>query len=416
MPTASLPEAAHWVGVTRETPLDQIVQRVVATYYLIPYPGQPDRRKSEQSPQKEHINRIHHGAVHVTRAALLAEAFYEAHAMNGLTVIPEGMDEPTFLTLLKLAVIYHDCANISETEGASCDHAACFVRDMTALGFTQQEIDPFRTAIQEKDNPACTSPIKNILHDADCLEVIRVVGEGFDFDRLKLPYNTDKSKWEHRWRLSQTHTAVCRSFDHDEGRLHAQVESAANVDQAMHQAMEELWWSALKKADTDHSCTVLIDQIETARVGRMVLLDQTQEVFAETIKRLKQEGHAGFLYTRKTPVSQQTLKPTQEAGNTTEDSEARQPVGRIRSALNHVFRVLARFWRFVCRCLSWERWRTTPTAADATEGSRTEGAVAAQFPVDGEPPLARGTCAPDSPASSSQNTHPKGPRTPHERA
>lgn len=84
--------------------------------------------------------------------------------------------------------IYHDSANTSEIFHDEQQYANRLAADMQILGFNHDEIMPFAHAIEFKDAPYHTNLTffqKNI-HDADSLDIIRLVGEGYQKERLHI--------------------------------------------------------------------------------------------------------------------------------------------------------------------------------------------------------------------------------------
>lgn len=157
-----------------------IAQAAILTYYLKPYP--------QTMPAFNGIDRRHHGGVHVSSTALNAEMIFELYKKYKPELLKHPITHQDLtendLKLLKLAAIYHDSANISETHGNEIKHANNFRKDMCTLGWTREEIEPFAMAIQEKDKNTDKTILEKMIHDADCLDIIRVVGRKFDKNYL----------------------------------------------------------------------------------------------------------------------------------------------------------------------------------------------------------------------------------------
>lgn len=161
-------------SITRYASFEDIAQACIEAYYLAPYPDQKD-----VSQDKRAVNRRLHGGVHAARTALCAELFIEVYKKYApeLVVNAQGKSlTDNDIKLLKLAAVYHDSANISETIGHPQAHSENFARDMKLLGYEEYEIEPFARAILNKDvNHSDLSKdfFAKIIHDADCLEIIR---------------------------------------------------------------------------------------------------------------------------------------------------------------------------------------------------------------------------------------------------
>lgn len=160
-------------GLNKGSSFEDIAQACIEAYYLAPYPHMADVSQS-----KTRINRPIHGAVHAARTALCAEMFIGLYQKYASELVQNASGGPLLerdIVLLKLAAVYHDSANTSEIMGKGSEHAENFSRDMCSLGYTHEEIAPFAKAIIDKDDSTDSkSFFEKIIHDADCLEIIRV--------------------------------------------------------------------------------------------------------------------------------------------------------------------------------------------------------------------------------------------------
>lgn len=160
----------------------KLAQAAIENYYVIPYPNEKDKRPHQ-------VNRLFHGALHVCMAARHADLFIAMYQKYKPELLTNERGQPLSareIKLIKLSVIYHDSANTSETFHNEAEHAERFTEDMLILGFRSEEIAPLAHAIVHKDaiNRETKTIYQKILHDADCLEIIRIVGEMFRKEEL----------------------------------------------------------------------------------------------------------------------------------------------------------------------------------------------------------------------------------------
>ncbi len=235
-------EKCQQLHLTKDSHFHQLAQAAIESYYLIPYPGKTDIR-----PQ---VNRPRHGGLHVSSAALNLEMFlelYQKYAPDYLNVLKtqDGSSlNPETIKLLKLAAIYHDSANINEIEADEKAHAEHFKRDMLLLGFPPDAVEPIALAIEKKDGEAGknkkslkTKETKNIyqklIHDADCLDIIRVVAErGFDKEYLDIFNDLQQFPYflKELDEIIENHLETLSIFEGDGkvGNLHSECEYSSN--------------------------------------------------------------------------------------------------------------------------------------------------------------------------------------------
>ncbi len=241
--------------LTKESSFSDLAQAAIHGYYLPPYPD-PDQKSSEG------VNRPHHGGVHVSSTALNVEMLFQLYKKYK----PEKLKHPVSgrdltekdLELLKLAAIYHDSANTSEAIGDEMAHATNFRRDMVALGWTAEEVEPFAMAIQEKDGKGGKKKAKTVaddrnilqklLGDADCLDIIRVVHEDFNKDSLAIRKDLRACPGfiEEMDAIIENHFKTISQLEADPpsgskvGQLHIRCETAENCYLAVRRAEEDM--------------------------------------------------------------------------------------------------------------------------------------------------------------------------------
>lgn len=166
----------------------QLIQNCVLPLYKMPYPENPTYATSQGrlkmwAPRSTSSStspaRRYHGCMHSARTALWTQLFRRLYAQLGRPIA----DNPI---LLALAGAYHDAGREGEGEdkwdGDSADLLGVF---MDRLGADLYSKNIYIQTIKEKD-PAgdlFSTDMQRIVHDADCVDVIRV---RFTFIQSKL--------------------------------------------------------------------------------------------------------------------------------------------------------------------------------------------------------------------------------------
>ncbi|AUH70859.2 SidE phosphodiesterase domain-containing protein [Legionella sainthelensi] len=293
-------ETCQQLNVTKESHFHELAQIAIESYYLIPYPGKKDIK-----PQ---INRPRHGGLHVSSAALNLEMFielYQKYAPSDLNELKtqEGSSlNPETIKLLKLAAIYHDSANTNEVEGNEKAHAENFKRDMLSLGFSLDVIEPIALAIEKKDGeagknkkPSETKETKNIyqklIHDADCLDIIRVVAEG-NFDREYLDIFNDLSQFPDFLKeldeIIANHLETLKIFEGDGevGNLHSECEYSSNCYLSVLEAEKNMLLQTILFACLREGKNVAFSDID---ISSLSLLDLYNRKNSLKVQRLVSE-------------------------------------------------------------------------------------------------------------------------------
>lgn len=255
--------------LNKDTDFNTLAQAAIVAHYLIPYPGKEDLYPYQ-------VNRNLHGGVHVSMVAsnidLLLELYgeYDSEALK----MPDG--KPINIKLLKLAAIYHDSKNTSETVGNEIDHANALRRDMMSLGYTAEEIEPYALAIQYKSGKESTplagveTILQKILEDADRLDVIRSVGPSFDIGQMGIL----KHMYAQKAKLSS-------KLELFEKELKAIVEQ--------HQRTVKIFYTGFEAGALQKYCEFSSDCYQSVR---KVLMDQLlQYVVLECLKQGKMITH-----------------------------------------------------------------------------------------------------------------------------
>ncbi len=191
-----------------------ICQYIAEKYYHKPY---------SQDPRQNGVQRPLHGAVHAISAVLLVPFFIEIWKTfyDGMEFSEwlELSDKHPLLKCLKLAVLCHDAANVCESMSEATQEerdelekkqALIFISECFHLGFDQvfgftDWIEKLALAMATKDNAEdidigdeLAFP-RMIIHDTDCLEILRCLSDSDDFRLEELHilkweevYNEDK--------------------------------------------------------------------------------------------------------------------------------------------------------------------------------------------------------------------------------
>lgn len=120
------------------------------------------------------IPRWSHGCMHVSRAAMevnLIAQMYKKYDPDHFQFTQEDILLAQYLT------IFHDSAR--QTEGvdvwdaSSAENARAF---LTASGFSEDKVNQAIDDLKNKDNPdqSKRSPLARLIHDADCLDIMRI--------------------------------------------------------------------------------------------------------------------------------------------------------------------------------------------------------------------------------------------------
>lgn len=140
--------------------------------------------------KKEVPARGHHGSMHSARVTLWTQVLAKAYVRMGRREI----DNPI---LLATAGAFHDSARESEGIDYWDNESAILLETfLKRTNVAPHDIKTFVQCIKEKDprDNAFTTDVQRIVHDADCLEIIRVVGK-FNFRANNLCfYGFDKKQ------------------------------------------------------------------------------------------------------------------------------------------------------------------------------------------------------------------------------
>lgn len=131
------------------------------------------KNRMKDIENKKRPARGHHGTMHAARVTLWTEIFRSVYADIG-----EVVDNPL---LLAIAGAFHDAARESEGvdywDGESAELLKTFLE---CIQIHPEEASLYILAVRDKDPPGkkFTSIIQKIIHDADCVDIIRVIGWG----------------------------------------------------------------------------------------------------------------------------------------------------------------------------------------------------------------------------------------------
>jgi hypothetical protein len=146
--------------------LSQELQKRVIPLYQVPYPNGE--------------NRHWHGVTHACRVVLFSQIL-------GAIYRDSGFAESKTKGNLQIAAGLHDCARLNDGidlwDKESGAKAKAVLQD---LGATQEEAVFFEKAVAEKDSKTPESVEQRIIHDADCIEILRYLHSVKDFKAEKL--------------------------------------------------------------------------------------------------------------------------------------------------------------------------------------------------------------------------------------
>lgn len=271
--------------LTPQSKFSDIAQAAIEAHYCIPYPQAEDKRPWS-------VNRRMHGGVHVSRAVMNAQmliALYQKYKPE-LIEFPSG-DRNESIKLLQFAIIYHDVANLSDMREVKQGHAHCFLKDMLALGYEEAQIVPFAKAMAAKDQ----SPknfLQKIIHDADCLDIIRVKRDSFDKEYLEIRKDLGgNSGFEQELgRIIKNHHETIDAIEgsgRDVSPLHLECEYAPNVFEAVSQAMysQLILHAIVKGAEQGKDISLL-----TAKDHEFTIFDLYDRAHSEFVQNLIDES------------------------------------------------------------------------------------------------------------------------------
>lgn len=279
-------------ALTLDSSFEDIAQAAIAFYYLPPYQNANDTK-----PHK--VNRVYHGGVHVSRCALAVDLLVELYQKYApeMVIKPDGKplsdpltaDDLKFIKLLKLALIYHDSANISEVKGDPNDHAINFYNDMLLLGYKEEEIMPFATAMIEKDSPLADKSFwGKIIQSSDCLDIIRVAKGSFDRKRLDI-YQDLHAKPGFEQELEQIIINHFETIELIEGEgkgthpLHKECEFSSNCYKSTASAMLDMFLSHVIIEATKQGKGIDLSKLDLSKIKARDLFNRKNSPLVQKI-------------------------------------------------------------------------------------------------------------------------------------
>jgi len=146
-------------------PLEKHVDWCFEHIYSILYPG---LRLSE-----EKIARLHHGIQHVTRAALYVPVLVNLYSRYGNKKAQALTDDE--IKLLQIALLFHDAARLNEGRDEWDKESAALLYHylVDVLKVDTKQAAELADAVANKDATGETNIYRDIIHDADCLDILR---------------------------------------------------------------------------------------------------------------------------------------------------------------------------------------------------------------------------------------------------
>ncbi|MCL1078547.1 hypothetical protein D5R81_11295 [Parashewanella spongiae] len=195
--------------ITRNKSYLALAQTAVHHYYCSPQEKQLEVLVSSVKPVPVMFKK-NHGAEHVTRTQIIAEALIELFILYQPTTAELFIEEPELKELIPLAMIYHDvAAEVTDKSEEEIQAAAIFQRDMKmAARYSSAITQLVATALKNKESdlsdctlpqlypdtsPECTPEertVRQIIRLADRIDVIRL-------NHISKQWKTDKGlqKW-----------------------------------------------------------------------------------------------------------------------------------------------------------------------------------------------------------------------------
>ncbi len=137
----------------------------------------------EKLAEKQTTARDIHGTMHATRVVLWSQLLRLIYQTNNSSVSAN----PVYLAL---TAALHDAARENEGTDYWDDESSELVFiQLRALGVPESEISIYKQAVSEKDpaNFSFTTDIQALVHDSDCLDIMRIYGlEGFRSENLNI--------------------------------------------------------------------------------------------------------------------------------------------------------------------------------------------------------------------------------------
>lgn len=190
--------------------IGKLVQSVALPFYKESFPQYSGYRKKPGEPtialthentlfynyQKSKVEkkqtpaRLHHGTMHAARVTLWTQVLAKVYEIL-------GKEKEKNRLLLALSGAFHDVAR--ENEGPDfwdTESSEILSLLLEKVKISKQDAAPYVEAIANKDpySGVFSTTIQQIVHDADCLDIIRLSGEyGFYKNRLEF-YHFDKEK------------------------------------------------------------------------------------------------------------------------------------------------------------------------------------------------------------------------------
>jgi hypothetical protein len=153
--------------------------------YSHPYPG--------TNPRKNDIARVYHGIQHVSRVAIYIPIFANLYQRYGDSeALNLTADD---LKLLQIAALFHDSARQGDGEDLWYKESSELFQDcaLNQLKLSEEKVAAYANAIANKDSSSQKNILQKLIHDADCIDIIRAravfQAEYLDFYQLIAIHN-----------------------------------------------------------------------------------------------------------------------------------------------------------------------------------------------------------------------------------
>ena len=195
-------------GLSNQVAIGEVVQSIALPLYKEPMPQTPSYRSDATSVRVElgkrggdeyrkHVDEVnkqlapsrgHHGTMHCVRVALWTQLLSKVYEKLGR----EKTNNPIFLAT---AGAFHDVAREEEGRDYWDTESSEALEKLLSRIETGEQAQEYIQAIKEKDPKygKFVSDTQRIIHDADCLDIIRVVGK-WNFSKSHLCFYHFDSK------------------------------------------------------------------------------------------------------------------------------------------------------------------------------------------------------------------------------
>lgn len=297
-----------------DAPVESHAKFCFRAIYSIPYPS---------SPGSEKITRPHHGIAHVSRAAayipILANFYRRHHHPDTHSLTPDDIH------LVQIAALFHDAARLNDDKDEWDNESTlmCFYYLMK-IGCSEDKAKEIAEVIANKDyepgkiyhnllkigddeygweyEHSCTQPksiLQKLLHDADCLDIIRARPH-FEANYLDLYHDIAKEN-AHAFEemailITQVRSLICAGGDQYNENIYA-LKARIHNPEAYQRIEEDIYQSPARSmlaALYDHNHLLSREALDALSFIDSEPYDSSAELSNTNLQRALQEGKVLF--------------------------------------------------------------------------------------------------------------------------